>query len=372
MEDPVIQKLRAAMKADRFDALVAHSLDNATYTAGFQVPSHAQNRFRRTITVLAGDDFGCQIVVNVEEALAREKSRFKDIRSYNQFTENPADLLADALIEAGVGAGRIALELDYLPAMDFVRLQERLPKAIFVHARDLYFTVRMVKTDEEIAILKRIGTLTEQVMADVIADLRPGVAERKVGVAIMTRMLEAGADAVSYQVGSGVRSGIINCKPTDKIIEAGDVVRIEILGDKDGYRSNVTRTLVMGKPTDEQKQIWSGLIAARDRCEGMLKPGTRVPDLWQAYLNACRSRGIEPSLKFLGHGIGRTIHEEPYLTETRMVELAPGVTHTMEPLYMLPGRMGFHVEDMYRITEDGFEKLTGHLVPNDQLIEVAA
>ena len=160
MEDPVIRKLRTALKADGFDALIAHSLDNATYTAGFQVPSHAMNRFRRTITVIAGEKFGCQIVVNVEEALAREKSRFEDIRSYNQFTDDPADLLADALTEAGVSHGRIAIELDYLPAMDFVRLTERLPKARFVHARDLYFRTRMVKTDEEVAILRQVGEET--------------------------------------------------------------------------------------------------------------------------------------------------------------------------------------------------------------------
>ena len=203
MEDPVIQNLREQMKSDRFDALVAHSLDNATYTAGFQVPSHAQNRFRRTITVLAGDRFGCQIVVNVEEALAREKSRFKDIRSYNQFTENPADLLADALIEGGVGDGRVAVELDYLPAMDYIRLSERLPKATFVHARDLYFRTRMVKTEAEIAILKQIGELTERVLAQTIAGLRPGVREQQVGAVIMNLMLEGGADAVAYQVGWG-------------------------------------------------------------------------------------------------------------------------------------------------------------------------
>jgi Xaa-Pro dipeptidase len=372
MEDPVIGKLRAAMRADGFDALVAHSLDNATYTAGFQVPTHAMNRFRRTITVLAAKDFECQIVVNVEEAVAREKSRFEDIRTYNQFTQNPADILADALEEAGVGAGRIAIELDYLPAMDFIRLIERLPDADFVHARDLYFRTRMVKTNEEIATLRNVGAMTERVIADVVAGLRPGVSERKVGTEIMNRMLDAGADAVTYQVGSGARSGIINCKPTDKLIEPDDVVRIEVLGDKDGHRSNVTRTMVMGKPTQEQKQIWSVLIGARDLCESMLKPGTRVPDLWNAYLGACRAKGIEPSLKFLGHGIGRTIHEEPYLTETRDVALLPGVTHTMEPLYMVPGRMGFHVEDMYLITTDGFEKLTGHLLPNDQLIEAGS
>lgn len=370
MQDPVFEKLRAAMKAEGFDALVAHSPDNVSYTAGFMVPTHPMNRFRRTITILAGEDFARQIVVNVEEALARNRSRFSDIRAYNQFTENPADVLADALVDAGAGSGRIAIELDYVPAMDFLRLRERLPEAGFVHARELYFRVRMIKTDAEVETLRAIGELTEDVMGEVIGLVRPGITEHEVGTAVMTRMLEAGADAVAYQVGSGARSGIINCKPTGKAIEPGDVIRIEILGDRDGYRSNVTRTLVVGEPTEEQRRIWSVLIAARDRCEAMLRPETRVPDLWNAYREACREGGIEPSLTFLGHGIGRTIHEEPYLTETRDLALAPNVTHTMEPLYMLPGRMGFHVEDMYRITADGFDKLTGRRVPNDELIAI--
>src|SRR5215471_11799369 len=136
MEHEVLRKLRTAMKAAGHDALVAFSQDNVTYTAGFLVPSHASNRFRRTITVLAGDAFAAQIVVNVEENLARQRSRFSDIRAYNQFTEDPADVLADALVEAGAGAGRIAIELDYMPAQDYIQLRERLPKAEFVHCRD--------------------------------------------------------------------------------------------------------------------------------------------------------------------------------------------------------------------------------------------
>ena len=71
-----------------------------------------------------------------------------------------------------------------------------------------------------------------------------------------------------------------------------------------------------------------------------------------------------------GHGIGQTIHEEPYITETRTVVLEPNITCTMEPLYMIPGRMGFHVEDMYRITPTGFEALTGAITPNDELIRI--
>ena len=279
MEQAILGKLRSAMTTDRFDALVAHSVDNVSYTAGFQVPTHAMNRFRRTMTVLAGDEFARQIVVNVEEALAREKSRFSDIVAYNQFTENPSDVLADALEQAGCADGTIAIELDYLPAMDFVRLSERLPRATFVHARDLYFRVRMTKSEEEVALLRSLGELTERVMGEVIGLIKPGMSEQKLGGEIMTRMLDEGAEGVVYQVGSGVRSGIINCKPTAKLIEKDDVIRIEILGEKDGHRSNVTRTVVLGKPTHEQTKIWSSLIAARNVCEAMLRPGTRVPDL---------------------------------------------------------------------------------------------
>jgi Xaa-Pro aminopeptidase len=370
MEHEVLRKLRAAMQADGFDALVAHSIDNVTYTAGFLVPSQASNRFRRTITVLAGDRFAAQIVVNVEEDLARERSRFADIRAYNQFTQDAADLLADALTEAGVADGRIAIELDFVPAQDYLRLVQRLPKAQFAHARDIYFRVRMLKTEEEIGTLRKVGSLTEQVMAKVLGEIRPGMRERELAARINDLMLGGGCDAVKIQVGSGVRSGITNCKPTDKPVEAGDVIRIEILGDMDNYRSNVTRTAVLGKPTEEQRRIWSVLIGARDVCQEMLRPGTRVPDLYHAYVNACRQGGIEPTLKFLGHGIGQTIHEEPYITETRDIVLAPSITHTMEPLYMLPGRMGFHVEDMYLITRDGYDRITGTVVPNDSLIEL--
>lgn len=369
-EHEVHVRLRSAMKAAKIDALVAHSMDNVTYTTGFLVPSQASNRFRRAIAVLAGNDFGCQIVVTVEAPLARERSRFSDIREYDQFADDPADTLADALIEAGADRGRIALELDFIPAQDYMRLRDRLPEAEFLHARDIYFEARMIKTDSEVTLLRDVGELSERVMEDALARIRVGVKETELFAFINNEMLSAGCDAAKIQIGSGARSGITNCKPSEKKFEAGDVIRVEILGDRQSYRSNITRTAVLGSPTNEQNKIWAVLIGARDACEAMLRPGTKVPDLWATYVAKCREGNIEPTLRFLGHGIGQTIHEEPYITESRDIALRPNVTHTMEPLYMMPGRMGFHVEDMYLITEAGYEKLTGGRVPNDELISV--
>ena len=216
MEHEVLGKLRSAMRKAGYDALVAFSQDNVTYTTGFLVPSHASNRFRRTITVLAGDEFASQIVVNVEENLAKQRSRFADIRSYNQFTQDPADILADTLIEAGAGLGRIAIELDYMPAQDYIRLRERLPAATLVPCRDLYFNARMIKTDQEIAVLTEVGRLTDRVIGEVLHQIKPGMTEKAIAQTIGGMMLDGGCDGLKCQVGSGVRSGITNCTPTDK------------------------------------------------------------------------------------------------------------------------------------------------------------
>src|ERR1044071_9708763 len=180
MEHELLRKLRSAMAKAGHDALVAFSQDNVTYTAGFLVPSHASNRFRRTITIIAGDSFAAQVVVNVEENLAKQRSRFADIRAYNQFTQDPADVLADTLTDAGVASGRIAVELDFMPAQDYIRLTERLPRATFVPCRDLYFDARMIKTGEEIAILKEVGALTDRVAGEVLRAIRPGMTEKAV------------------------------------------------------------------------------------------------------------------------------------------------------------------------------------------------
>jgi Xaa-Pro aminopeptidase len=182
-----------------------------------------------------------------------------------------------------------------MPAKDYIRLVQRLPKARFEECKDIYFRTRMHKTDEEVAILRKVGVLTDRVVGEVLRAIRPGMTEKQVGRLVVNLMYEGGCDNLKYQVGSGARSGIINCSiincsPTDKPIEPGDVIRLEVLGDLDHYRSNVTRTAVVGTPTAEQRGIWKTLIAARDTCKTLLRPGTRVADLYRTYVKVCRRR----------------------------------------------------------------------------------
>jgi Xaa-Pro aminopeptidase len=102
----------------------------------------------------------------------------------------------------------------------------------------------------------------------------------------------------------------------------------------------------------------------------MLTLRTSVADVYRAYVAACRENGIKPTLKFLRYGIGQTIHEEPYLTDTRDIVFQSKITFTMEPLYMIAGEFDLHVEDMYVITKSGFGPITGNICPSDELIQV--
>jgi Xaa-Pro aminopeptidase len=369
-EHAIFQRLRTIMRNAGLEALVALSPDNVTYTAGFLVPTHATNRFRRTISILAGDRFATQIVVGVEERLAKANSRFSDVRAYHQFREDPIDLLGEALTEAGVAGGRIGIELDYMPALDFVRLRERLPQAELVPCKDLYFSTRMIKTADEIATLRRVGELTERVIRDVAGEIRAGMTELDVAKLVVSGMLEGESTSFKYRVGSGPNSSIINCGTTSRQLSQGDIIRIEVLGDLENYRSNVTRTLVLGTPTLDQRRLFERLVSARRDCEVAIHPGAPVAAVYKRYLENCRSGGIEPSITFLGHGIGLTVHEEPYITAERETVFEENMTFTMEPLHVVPGEFGLHVEDMFVVTRSGFERITGDGFDGDSLIEV--
>lgn len=364
-----LERLRTEMARQGLSALVALSPENVAYTIGYMVPSHPLNRFRRTISILTGDDRSALVVVSVEAELARQQSRLKDIRSYHQFTQNPVDVLADVLTEFGVGRGPVAIELDYLPAQDYLVLRERLPSVSLVPCRDIYLRARMIKTAEEVAWLRKIAEVSDRAEQVVWERMREGMTEKALAAVITGAILVEGADGVRMLIGAGERSAIVNPRPTDRPLGRGDVIRVEILGNLNNFQSNVTRTGVLGRATEEQRRIWAVLMEARARALERLRPGTAVRDLWEAYAGHCRKHAIEPTLAFLGHGIGLTGHEEPYLTGDKTLLLEAGMVVTFEPFYMLPPRMGFHIEDMFLVTDAAYETLTA-VTTNETLVEV--
>lgn len=365
---PTAGRLRDVMSRHALEAVVATSPDNVIYAAGYTVPSHLSNRFRRTVCLVPLEHDPALIVVNVEETLARDRMQWiSEIHTYNEFTDSPMDLLADLLAARGLSGARIGLELDHLPASDYQRLRARLPEAAFSAAAEVFFEARRRKTPEEVAAIRELGTLAARAHGEAYRHVRSGMTERD-----LARLLIDACPGVDYCrpiVGAGERSAFANAAPTDRSIRRGDAVRVDLIAGRRWFHSDVARTAVAGPPTAEQTRIWSVLTDAYRRVQDGLRPGTRTRALHQTYLQTLETAGLEASLKFLGHGLGLTIHEEPYVNLYTDRVLEPGMVLCLEPMYLVPGRMGFHIEDEFLITDDGFELLSVG-TPNERLIEL--
>jgi len=164
-ESPIVAKQIAMAGEQEIDALVAMSPENTVYTGGFALPSQTLIRSRLVMCVVCQSGYTLEIVADMEESFTRALSVLGEVRAYNEFTTNPADALADALLEQGLAAGTVAIEVDYVPMCFFDRLKRRMPEARFVDAGPIFARLRTVKTPEEIERLTRVGRMAEEAPA---------------------------------------------------------------------------------------------------------------------------------------------------------------------------------------------------------------
>ena len=148
------RRLQSAMDAAGLDAVVAVSLENVFYTTGAFIITQRLLPERLAFNVIPRDGDPTVIVCKIEESLVARESPIKDVRSYIEFADNPADILADALLEKGLGGRNIGIEKRYLSAETFERLADRMPGSEFAACDRLFEKLRAIKTPAEIRILQ--------------------------------------------------------------------------------------------------------------------------------------------------------------------------------------------------------------------------
>src|SRR5690606_29236160 len=134
-------------------------------------------------------------------------------------------------------------------------------------------------------------------------------------------------------------------------------VRVDVIGTASNYYSDVARTAVVGKATDEQLRTWANMVEARKVALDAMRAGTSTHAMYQRYAEQMERWNLPP-IKFLGHGLGLTLHEEPYIGPYSDIELRPGMVMCLEPLCWYPNRWGVQLEDEVIVTEDGYELIT--------------
>lgn len=356
--DEILAKLDVAMGEHGLDAVLATSPENVAWASGAAPPSQKTVRSRLAAAIVPREGQSELVAIALEGPVVRAQSRLHTLRLYEEFVEDPVLVFADSLAQRGLDEGVIGVEETHLSHADFGKLATALPRARLVRADELFEELRMVKTPTEIEAIRDIGVAAERIAAEVCARFGPGATERAIANFVAERYADAGGDGLTMLVvGSGPRSAAVNAPPTDRVLESGDVLRLDIIGTKARYHSDVARTAVVGEPTPEQQQVYDLLLGVHRRCLDALRPGALTTDIYAIYRDAMDAAGLPP-YHFVGHGLGITLHEDPFVNGLKPIALVPGMVLCIEPLTLLEGRFGMQIEDEVLITSDGYELIT--------------
>lgn len=252
------QRLEKLIEKSDLDAIIAVSPENVTYTCGVTIWTQRSIRERLAFVVWPRSGDPTVIVCNIEEPQTHAESFVRDVRSYVEFRVSPIQQLAAVLNEKGLSKGRIGIEYRYLSLHYADELRRLIPHASFVECDDLFASSRMIKTDDEIRRLTQAGRSTERALLGTFATIHPGEAEKSMADRLSANMLLSGAtNAEFFYINAGPNTGYPHSSATDYQCKQGDVIKADCGGTYDGsFVSDVARTGVIGKPTEEQRSVW--------------------------------------------------------------------------------------------------------------------
>ena len=248
---------------------------------------------------------------------------------------------------------------DRMWALHVLRFRKIFPKAEQHLASTVLSSLRMRKTHAEVQALREAGEAIDRVHVKVPGWLRPGVTEREVGAKIAEAILGEGHAQVDFViVGSGPNAASPHHEVSDRVLQSGDVVVVDIGGTMpSGYCSDCTRTYAIGEPPAEFTGYYSVLKDAQDKACEAVRPGRAAEDIDRTARDLIKEAGYgEWFIHRTGHGIGLESHEDPYIVEGNHIALEPGMSFSVEP-GIYPGPHGARIEDIVVCTGDGYERL---------------
>src|SRR5437899_3572921 len=259
-----------------------------------------------------------------------------------------------------LGLRRVGFESQQMTVDQHQRLAAALPAELtLVPTVGLVEELRIIKSAEEVALLRAVASIAGRAFDRVRAAVRPGLRERDVAFLLEQTFRELGADGPAFEtiVAAAERGALPHGRPSDRVRARGDTVVVDFGATAAGYHSDTTRTIVVGEPTPEQARLIEAVRRAQLASIALMKPGVTADEVDRRAREALA--GEEHAFGHgLGHGIGLQVHERPYLSATDHTALRPGMVITNEPGIYIPGWGGVRLEEMVLITETGPEVLT--------------
>jgi Xaa-Pro aminopeptidase len=357
MSQETIQQVRGWLQEQGLDALLVTQPQNRSYLSGW-----LNDDVEGAGILLVGREKQVLLTKSLYQEAAANQAAGWEIVIPSSYEYEPA--LAEIAREAHLV--RIGFEPSALVYEDYMKFQEAFAGAVdFVPCKKSYVEVlRQVKQPHEIDLLRRAVAITDQTFAHLCQWIQPGMTEKEVQWEVLRKMVELGADGLAFEttVASGPNGSMPHAYASQRHIQRGELITIDMGARYKGYCADMTRTICLGEPAETRMaELYDIVLLAMKTCEAALHAGISgkaadalardvlvAHDLGQYYIHST------------GHGIGLQIHEGPGLSEQSPDEevLPAGSVVTVEPGVYIPGWSGLRIEDSGVVTESGFEVLT--------------
>lgn len=358
------RRAREAMAAAGLDALFVTSEANYRYLSGHH-SGFWISKSRPMLMLLPRDRDPVLFLTTNQVPQAEAMSPVRDIRSWDGFMAEATPIVADALEAVGLARGRIGAELGFeqrlgMPVLELRRLEALLPDAAFVDAADVLWRLRRVKSAAEVACLRETARITADAYDAMFATVRPGMTEREAHRTFLVELFKGGAERPGY---IPITSGAGNYTrrtggPTDRRLEAGDLLWLDGGCSYMGYWADFSRTVAVGRRSRAQADAYRAIRDITHDALEEVKPGRPVSSIAGWVRRAFDRHGFRwGATSRIGHGIGLDLTEPPSVRDDVDEPLEPGMVLTCEPTVVADHGL-YQLEEIYVVTDRGAELIT--------------
>ncbi|MBS3906028.1 MAG: aminopeptidase P family protein [Syntrophaceae bacterium] len=341
------RSVREIIDFNQLDGILFTNLENIRYFCGFTGSDGALLLARKETSFLTDSRYWTQ---------AEEEVKQSRIVHYKKKLEGIASLFSDLKLK------KVGVEGPFFALSSFQFLTKKLGNEVeFIALDDEIKNLRAVKDPQELSLIRAAIDLSTKSFFHMMGMLKEGAIERDVALEMEFFMKKNGAEAAGFDIiiASGKRSALPHGRASAKRIDKGDFILIDFGLRAHGYHSDQTRTLVCGKPTQEQSNIYQIVKEAHDLAIEAIRPGIPICEIDGIARNHIKQKGYGDYFGHgLGHGIGLAVHEDPVVNGENKGLIQEGMVFTVEPGVYIPQWGGVRIEDMILATSQGAEVLT--------------
>ncbi|MFN8425651.1 MAG: Xaa-Pro peptidase family protein [Anaerolineales bacterium] len=353
-----LDKLNASLSTGGLDSVILNPGPTLSYLTGLNF--HLMER--PVVLFFAKDQTPALVLPELELQKVANLPYKLQVFSYS---ENPAEWDAafrKAAQALGLDGKRIGVELRQLRLLEFRYVKNAAPEADFPDAGDALSQLRLRKDKTEVEAMRRAVQIAQSALEATIPLIKIGMTEKELSAELVMQLFKHGSEPempFSPIVSSGPNSANPHASPSERTLQAGDLLVVDWGAAHGGYISDLTRTFAVGEVDAEYAKIHKIVQEANAAGRAASKPGVPCADVDKAARDVIEQAGYGKYFTHrTGHGIGMEGHEDPYMRGDNMQLLEPGMAFTVEPGIYLAGRNGVRIEDNVVITESGADVLS--------------